>query len=459
MLESNRTDIRRANVRGALWLGGLLAAVLAIAFWISLRLYTQLDAAATVQHDLVLAQQQLDDLVRVQLDQETGLRGFLSTNQTLFLEPYRTGNDEYPRDLAAFGATAQRLGSTQMRAALVEMRALHDQWDRQVARPLLLHPHSKNALTRQTLGKVLIDQMRGDTSRLHTLLEQRLLGAQAELKRRIDEALVSGLVSIVIFGGVCILFVTSRSQLLAVIDRERAIVETLQGAFQTDLDVLPGARIGTAYLSADRDAAVGGDLYDVRRLTGGRGLVLVADVSGKGIGAAVNTAFVKYSMRTLARSQDDPAEILSVFNRMFLETIADPNLFVVAFVGVLDAVRGTLTYASAGHSGAYLRRGGEAEQLSVTGPILGLDPSFGYDKVTVPLARGDLVLLATDGLTEARDGDGTLLDDEGAMALLRGASRDPQACADELVAAVRRRSGGILRDDLALLVIAIDGGA
>jgi len=267
------------------------------------------------------------------------------------------------------------------------------------------------------------------------------------------------LTSILVFGVVSISFVSSRQHMLATIDRERSIVETLQGAFRTDLDILPGSRIGTAYISADRDAAVGGDLYDVRRIDGTRGLVIVADISGKGIQAAVNTAFVKYSMRTLARAHDDPAQILYNFNKIFLDTIADPNLFVVAFVGVLDARNATLQYASAGHAGAYLRRGGDVRQLDVTGPIVGLDASFDYETRRLELVKGDLLVLATDGLSEARDGTGSLLEDVGAMELLRDASQDPQSCADELVAAVRLRSGGVVHDDLALLVIGIDGQA
>jgi sigma-B regulation protein RsbU (phosphoserine phosphatase) len=175
----------------------------------------------------------------------------------------------------------------------------------------------------------------------------------------------------------------------------------------------------------------------------------MADVSGKGIQAAVNTAFVKYSIRTLARSSDDPSYIVEQFNRAFVDTVRDPNLFVVVFVGLLDLQARELTYASAGHGGAYLRRGDDVRQLAVTGPIIGLDAGSEYGSRTERLA--------TDGLYEARNFAGEMLDDGGAMDLLRTAETDPQACADDLVAAVRRRSGGALHDDLALLVIAIDG--
>jgi serine phosphatase RsbU (regulator of sigma subunit) len=176
--------------------------------------------------------------------------------------------------------------------------------------------------------------------------------------------------------------------------------------------------------------------------------------------AAVNTAFVKYSIRTLARRLSDPAAILGEFNTIFLETVVDPNLFVVGFVGVLDERGHRLTYASAGHAGAYLRRGASVTQLDVTGPIVGLDVSFGYEHRQIALEDGDVLLVATDGLSEARTAAGELLGDDGAMRLLLAADMtDAQRGADDIVEQVRLRSGGALRDDLALLVIAIDGGS
>jgi serine phosphatase RsbU (regulator of sigma subunit) len=435
----------------------MLALILLSAVAISIRIYTQLESAARLQRVLVAAQRQLDDIVNIQLDQETSLRGYLATGDTLFLDPYTRGKQSYEDALQTFDDTTHGLSLADMDASIAEMQKLHTSWTVEVARPLLAKPHAKDAITRETLGKVLVDQLRSDTTRIRELLEEQLNSAQAQLRQRIDQALIGGLTSLTVFGIISILFVSSRVQMQAVIDRERSIVETLERAFRTDLDVLPGSRIGTAYLSADLDAAVGGDLYDVRRLDASRGLVLVADVSGKGIKAAVNTAFVKYSVRTLARDHRDPGDILDNFNKMFLETVSDPNLFVVVFVGILDAQARSLAYASAGHSGAFLRRGSDVRALAVTGPVIGLDTSFTYTTNVVALEKGDLLLLATDGLTEARDTAGGFLDDAGAMELLATSSQDPQTCADEIVAAVRARSGGTVGDDLALLAIAIDG--
>lgn len=455
-MEPSRTEIRTANARGAFVLAALLAAILILAVAISLRIYTQLDSAARVQRALVDAQAQLDAILRVQLEQSAALRGYLASGRSIFLEPEARDSQRFDAALDAFAQTTRSLGIAELGASVVRMRALHEDFLTNVAAPLRIDPHAKDAIALQILGKAIIDRLRAATTRASALLDARLIVAQRDLKSRIDEALVGGLSSLLLFAFVSFAFVLSRTKMLAVIDRERSIVETLQGAFRTDVDPLPGARIGTAYLSADRDAAVGGDLYDVRLLDATRALVVVGDISGKGITAAVNTAFVKYSIRTLALSHEDPAAILESFNDVFLTTIRDPSLFVALFVGVLDSRQATLTYASAGHSGAYVRRAGSVRQLDVTGPIVGLATNQAYDTHVLPLVAGDLLLLATDGLSEARDFAGTLLDDAGAMELLGAAATDPQICADELVAAVKNRNGGEVRDDLAILAIAID---
>ena len=439
-------------------LGALLVAIVSVAIAISVRIYTQLDSAVMLERTLVDAQRELDDIVESQVNLQNQLRGFVATGDSELLEPYERYTAGFATDLGAFTASTRSLGIADMDVTIREMHDLHESWIRDVARPLLRDRHAGDARTREMLGKLYVDELNGDTARLRDLLRKRLADAQAELKLRIDEALFGGIASIVVFGFVSIAFVTARVQMQSVIDRERSIVETLGGAFRTDVDLVPGARVGTAYISADRDAAVGGDLYDVRSIDASRSLVIVADVSGKGIEAAVNTAFVKYSIRALVRKTDDPAAILDEFNHMFLETVADPNLFVVGFVGVLDGTAATLTYASAGHSAAYLRRGETVTQLEVTGPIVGLDASFGYGRRVARLERGDTLLLATDGLTEARDADGEFLGDAGAMQLFASIdAHDAQSCADAVVEHVRRRSGGTLRDDLAMLVIAIDG--
>ena len=165
---------------------------------------------------------------------------------------------------------------------------------------------------------------------------------------------------------------------LAWIDRERQIIETLCRRAFAPVGTRCRAR-GLAPPTFRRLATPrsGGDLFDVRRLGRDRGLVVVADVSGKGIEAAVNTAFVKYSLRTLALEIRRPGgnprrRSIGCSSRRS----SDPSLFVVVFVGIFDRAHVAVVRTPAPvTSGAFLRRGGEVTQLGVTGPIIGLDKS------------------------------------------------------------------------------------
>jgi len=184
-------------------------------------------------------------------------------------------------------------------------------------------------------------------------------------------------------------------------------------------------------------------------------LLLIADVSGKGIDAAVLTAFMKFEIRAIALRHREPGAILAEFNTAFPRVVRNPYLFVSMFVGILNTDTFELRYASAGHDSAFLRRSDSVRQLAVTGPVLGvMDEPF--DTRAVVLQAGDTLVLATDGLTEARDRAGNLLNEVGAMRLIDRSPRGAQALADSLVAQVRAIAGNRLRDDLAILVVRTD---
>ncbi|HEY0615772.1 MAG TPA: PP2C family protein-serine/threonine phosphatase, partial [Candidatus Elarobacter sp.] len=182
----------------------------------------------------------------------------------------------------------------------------------------------------------------------------------------------------------------------------------------------------------------------------------IADASGKGIDAARHAAFAQYAIRALAAEATDPADVVRRFNRLFIDTfeVQDPSVFVVLFLGAFEARTQTLHYASAGHGTAYVRRGTLVERLPPTGSIVGLGRDEPYRSETVPLALGDIVLLATDGLGEARSAEGEMLGEERVVALLRDAPSDPQALCDLLVTAADAYSGGV-QDDLAIIALRV----
>jgi sigma-B regulation protein RsbU (phosphoserine phosphatase) len=93
--------------------------------------------------------------------------------------------------------------------------------------------------------------------------------------------------------------------------------------------------------------------------------------------------------------------------------------------------------------------------LPPTGPIVGMEPDSSYTTTTIELRVGETVLLATDGLTEARDAAGLFLGDEGVAQILASAPIDPQGICDLLVGEAERRSAGEIADDLAILAISV----
>jgi sigma-B regulation protein RsbU (phosphoserine phosphatase) len=220
---------------------------------------------------------------------------------------------------------------------------------------------------------------------------------------------------------------------------------------------LPGVSVGSVVLS-EVLGIDGGDIVDVFELDSRFALLLVADVSGRGAQAAAQTAFIRYTIRTLAlESEFDPAVVLAKFNAMYFRTVKDDEAFVVLILGIVDSQTGDLRYASAGHEPAFIRRrSGRLTLLEPTGPIIGAAPFSAYGSDVVRLDPGDVVVWTTDGMTESRDRQRRLLGTDGLAAWIGAAPHDVDAVAECLVAALAQRSGNTKHDDVAILVLAYD---
>lgn len=437
------------------------AAVLAIALFVSVLgsavTYVRVDAAYKQQNAIENALDQLEALFRSQLDEETGLRGYLASGQKPFLEPYYAAVPNFRQELDQLQTDLQEAQLTEGYPIVFDLRHSHDLWQTEVAKPLLAHPTAPGEMVLLQRGKVIVDRIRADFHRMTDLLETQSRQAQDAVRALLLRAALLTAALILLFGATAIVADVVRSRTQASLERERLVGDTLQRAFLSGWDSTAYLEIGTAYVSAARHLAIGGDLFDVHSIDDHRCLLVVADVSGKGLDAAVDTAFVKYSLRSIVAEHDDPSTILRKFNIAFIRSVRDDTSFVSLFAGVLDASRSTLHYASAGHSPVYIRRGDDVRQVPVTGPLVGLrvEDEFGSD--TESLSPGDIVVLSTDGFTEARDTAGIMIDDAGAMRIIREAPRQPQKMADFIVSAVTRASGGRIADDLALLVVQLTG--
>jgi serine phosphatase RsbU (regulator of sigma subunit) len=269
---------------------------------------------------------------------------------------------------------------------------------------------------------------------------------QNELVRKASNALFA-LVALV-----ALLFTFVQARLQRRIEEGRSVVESLQRAFLSRRKELPNVSLGTVLISATAGFDVGGDLFDVYAIDERYGAFLIADVSGKGVDAAVDTAFIKYSIRTLVAESRDPGRTLTRFAALFERNIERRETFVVLFLGVIDTQTGHVRYASAGHEPAWARLGGEIVSIAPTGPIVGIMDDVEYETKALRLAAGDAILITTDGLTESRDARGAQLDADGVAGWFGDAEGTGQQMADGIVQRLRRRSPRI-GDDLAILLL------
>ncbi len=198
----------------------------------------------------------------------------------------------------------------------------------------------------------------------------------------------------------------SEAELLAV-QRELETAREIQRSLLPDGPPrVRGIELAVRYLPM---TAVAGDLYDfVEQGRSGLG-ILVADVSGHGVPAALVASMVKLAFSTEGAHAHDPARVLGGMNRALSRQLR--QAFVTAVYAFIDTDRRTMTVANAGHPPVLVgRAGGSVETVGEHGLLLGFVPEVSYTNTVLDLRDGDLVLLYTDGVTEARNPAGEYFD-------------------------------------------------
>jgi sigma-B regulation protein RsbU (phosphoserine phosphatase) len=148
---------------------------------------------------------------------------------------------------------------------------------------------------------------------------------------------------------------------------------------------------------------VGGDYYDIIPLNDDRIGLVIADVSGKGVPAALLMASLQSSLRAEVRPDKSPSEVISELNKGIYQHTGG-GTFVTIFYGVLDFTEATVTYCNAGQSPPILVSGGQAPRhLDNTDIVIGIDPEASYRETTIDIRQGELLFLYTDGITDELD--------------------------------------------------------
>ena len=244
--------------------------------------------------------------------------------------------------------------------------------------------------------------------------------------------------------------------------RERKIAETLQRAMliKPEEGAFPGLDIRPIYEAAWNEAMVGGDFFDTFPLPGGRVAAVIGDVSGKGLEAAAHTAKAKYALRVYLRETASPADALSRLNDYLLDTQEQEQeasfgqSFVALCAAVVDPCSGNTLLALAATEPPLVRRaGGAVESLSDGGLPLGVLKGERYEDQAIRLEPGDLLLMMTDGITEARRG-GDVFGYEAVERMVRDMPPGvPLAdIGGAVLDAARAFANGSLQDDVCILL-------
>jgi sigma-B regulation protein RsbU (phosphoserine phosphatase) len=243
--------------------------------------------------------------------------------------------------------------------------------------------------------------------------------------------------------------------------RSRRLEEDLSIARQIQLSFLPQARpkhkgIDLAGLNVP-SLEVGGDYYDFIDVAPGQVGVAIADVAGKGISAGLIMASFRASLRAEVRNNYSISTILAKVNRLMIES-TEPSRFVTALYGVLDMATRRFTFSCAGHyPGILVHEDGAIQELADGGTVLGAFPTTRYEEAFTVLAPGDMLILYTDGVTEAMNSEG---EEFGVPRLVDLAVTARGRSAAKIAAAVERAVRNFSKrkipgDDLTLVVLKV----
>jgi serine phosphatase RsbU (regulator of sigma subunit) len=245
-------------------------------------------------------------------------------------------------------------------------------------------------------------------------------------------------------------------------DREIQVAQGIQRALlpaDASLEAPPYTLFGINELCEDAS----GDYYDFFPLDDGRVLVAVGDVSGHGLGSALVMAEARALLRAFAKTVPELDAVVTLLNDFLCRDMTQGK-FMTMFVGVLDPKALRLSWCSAGHNPPVVWRAatGDVIGLDPTGPVLGVIGGIPYARgEDVALEKGDVVLVYTDGATEAPAPTGQLFGDEQLQEVVKkSAAGGPAAVLDAVRQAIRTWTGGAKnRDDLTLVAIRVGTAA
>jgi serine phosphatase RsbU (regulator of sigma subunit)/FixJ family two-component response regulator len=230
--------------------------------------------------------------------------------------------------------------------------------------------------------------------------------------------------------------------------------EIQQGLLPRTIPQIRGIEISGAWRPA---LTVSGDYYDVLKFSETKIGICIADVSGKGMPAALLMSNVQAAVKAIAAKEISPATLCEKVNGIISSNLSEDK-FITLFYCQIDAESKRLSYTNAGHNrGIIVRRDGQMMSLEQGGTVLGPFPQWVYEQEEVELHSGDRVLLFTDGVTEIRNLDGEEFGEERLIDLLiRNRGLPANQLQQTIMLALAKFSGESFHDDATLIVASVE---
>lgn len=227
-----------------------------------------------------------------------------------------------------------------------------------------------------------------------------------------------------------------------------------RGLLPREIPTFPGITISGAWQPA---RMVGGDYYDVFKLSETQLALVVADVSGKGMASALLMSNLQATTKAYSTSESSPKGLCDKVNRAVCKSISSGK-YITFFYAVLDSQGRRLTYANAGHNPPIIvGHDGACRRLETGGTVLGMFADASYEQDSVELSPGDCLVMFTDGITEAADSNDQEFGEERLIALLREHLAASAAdLRDAIMQEVTQFCRGDFADDATLLTLAVD---
>jgi sigma-B regulation protein RsbU (phosphoserine phosphatase) len=239
-------------------------------------------------------------------------------------------------------------------------------------------------------------------------------------------------------------------------ERATTLARTLQQTLiPPETPQIPGLDVAAVYRPAGDGREVGGDFYDIFELASGEWVIIVGDVQGKGVEAAVVTSLARYTLRGACVTQSSPADALRVLNGVMLRQATTRHCTVCVLRLKRQGAGWRATFASGGHPLPVLSTTGQAPtSVGSPGMLIGILGDVTLPETQLVLGPGDCMVIYTDGITEARR-EGEQFGSARLEETVGGRARSAESVAHSLVDGAVDFQSGTTRDDIAVVVVAV----